>query len=593
MLPKYYMYQSWLKRLLASTISGVVTLTFLEVFLRLVWMPPILDPAYKRHDVAWMMEYVDLNSYGYRDEEFSEDKPADVFRIYALGDSYTFGWLLADSELTYAEQLEEYYKGKTDKKIEVINAASPGYSLKEEVSRFVSEGKTLSPDMVILGLNHGDLDVLGNLRPHASIPIPLLRNVRFLQLFVTSILEPRVARANTRFFNQMAANPDSPEWQAVVEQLRMLTEDADSINAGVVLVFFPYINPAYPEGEYTLSELHVRLKNTADDLSIAYVDPLENYLAYPDKEKLVVNPIDAHPTEIAHDQVIRAFTEQFDLAGFVSSHSAHTVTRKTTSIKKNTDTLGKYSRIISIQSSESAVPWVYFESHPGREIQKFPLRDKSARQSPIYMDYYHTFQHKTRNIIGTSIEYTVVAREGSEGMITFPREIYGFSIAGIENIVGLYLEKTGGTAAAFIDPERVEIGSDEIHIEFDPQDIPFFVYRLNLAGAVKQINIASDGLISFSRTELLQKTVETGTNSVTFPVGADVLSFPEFTRKAGESYHYAFVNGTLTRVEEAGVGEEGVTVVFAHDVAEQDTVVFPVRIEYDVTGNETLRVTLE
>ena len=88
-----------------SATSIIITLLALELLLRFTVTPLELDIRYKRNDLQWMEKDVALNSYGYRDKEYSEEKNENIFRIYSLGDSYTFGWYIPDIKNTYPKLL--------------------------------------------------------------------------------------------------------------------------------------------------------------------------------------------------------------------------------------------------------------------------------------------------------------------------------------------------------------------------------------------------------------------------------------------------------------------------------------------------------
>ena len=100
-----------------------------------------------------MERNVVYNTYGYRDREIQEGKNPGTFRVYSLGDSYTFGWYLPDPKQTYPKLLEKELNETQGLPAEVINAASPGFSVKEEVDRFLSEGRLFFPDLVMIGVN--------------------------------------------------------------------------------------------------------------------------------------------------------------------------------------------------------------------------------------------------------------------------------------------------------------------------------------------------------------------------------------------------------------------------------------------------------
>lgn len=81
------------KRDISMLVFGILfSLLFAEVLLRIIWKPVFLDSKYQRDDFTWISENVILNRFGYRNKEVDVKKEEGVYRIYSLGDSYTYGW---------------------------------------------------------------------------------------------------------------------------------------------------------------------------------------------------------------------------------------------------------------------------------------------------------------------------------------------------------------------------------------------------------------------------------------------------------------------------------------------------------------------
>lgn len=98
---------------------------------------------------------ITLNSKGLRDnKDYSYNKPENVTRIIVLGDSFTWGEGVNNSQIC-----TEFLENKQDK-VEVINTGHVGYGTAQELLLLKNEGVKYSPDLIIL-LFHGS-DLINN-----------------------------------------------------------------------------------------------------------------------------------------------------------------------------------------------------------------------------------------------------------------------------------------------------------------------------------------------------------------------------------------------------------------------------------------------
>ena len=99
-----------------------------------------------------------INSMGFRDVEHTFTKPQGVFRIVAIGDSFTWGQG-AESEDTYPYQLEATLNSRPGRhpRIEVINLGICNYFTEPERLALEYYGKQFKPDMVLLGFVRNDV----------------------------------------------------------------------------------------------------------------------------------------------------------------------------------------------------------------------------------------------------------------------------------------------------------------------------------------------------------------------------------------------------------------------------------------------------
>jgi len=98
------------------------------------------------------------NSLGYRNKEFSLEKPPGIFRIVTLGGSTTYTIEVEDNEKMFTAQLEKILKDKYGyKNVEVINAGVGGYNSWESLINLQFRVLDTDPDLIII--YHGTNDV--------------------------------------------------------------------------------------------------------------------------------------------------------------------------------------------------------------------------------------------------------------------------------------------------------------------------------------------------------------------------------------------------------------------------------------------------
>lgn len=154
-------------RLLILGLSLFAGLTLAELALRRFWpqesffvgrgmyLPDpdaghVLKP---NHGTAY--DPIRINSHGFRDREYPMEKPAGVYRIACIGDSFTFGATLIED--TYVKKLEKLFAASpVTWAVEVINLGVNGYNTRQSFALLEKFGMRFDPDLVILGFYLGN-----------------------------------------------------------------------------------------------------------------------------------------------------------------------------------------------------------------------------------------------------------------------------------------------------------------------------------------------------------------------------------------------------------------------------------------------------
>ena len=103
---------------------------------------------------------VDVNSFGFRGPEIQMPKPPGTFRIFALGESSTFGWKgVTSHEQAWPAVLEAKLRtAHPDRQIEIVNAGVPGYTSIEQRINFMLRISHLQPDAILIYHGNNDLN---------------------------------------------------------------------------------------------------------------------------------------------------------------------------------------------------------------------------------------------------------------------------------------------------------------------------------------------------------------------------------------------------------------------------------------------------
>lgn len=105
----------------------------------------------------WGMEpfYLELNSKGMREDEFTAEKPENTTRILIMGTSTTLGYGVQRKNI-YPEIVEKRLNEDSRREVQVLNAGSPGYGMKDYYLYLKHRGMRYDPDLVVIAFNRID-----------------------------------------------------------------------------------------------------------------------------------------------------------------------------------------------------------------------------------------------------------------------------------------------------------------------------------------------------------------------------------------------------------------------------------------------------
>jgi hypothetical protein len=236
-----------------------------------------------------------INNLGFRGEDIAFEKPPGVRRILCLGDSFTFGEGAREPD-TWPRRLETIL-GRGS---QVINAGVQGYGLDHEGLYLFVHGRSLRPDVVVLGFFMNDAMPFNETVAHQALldeaPAEgsLFSRVSALWRFLA---RGRVAQMRThQYLDDLRRSFSTQLWSDAKRRIPRLREMADHDGFRIVVVIFPLL---YRFDDYPLEREHEMVRRAFGEAGIEVVDLLESYRSHK-AEDLWAHVTDPHPNERAH-----------------------------------------------------------------------------------------------------------------------------------------------------------------------------------------------------------------------------------------------------------------------------------------------------
>jgi len=233
------------------------------------------------------------NQAGFRGPDFSQPKPKDVFRILAVGDSFTLGWGVKEEE-TFAHRLQQKLAGVVaGKKVEVLNLGHGNYGMFQEAELLRRVSSSLQPDLVLLFFYINDAEPpqkssVGFWNLSASTVLVKRRIER-----IRSMLDP--AFGYVSFYRGLYLGPNAVRFQ---EQLVSLIRSQRSAQVETAVILLPDLRAS----EFPFKNEHQMVKNILFSQSVKSLD-LADEFTQDEPASLWVAPDDPHPNGVAHGRI--------------------------------------------------------------------------------------------------------------------------------------------------------------------------------------------------------------------------------------------------------------------------------------------------
>ena len=246
------------------------------------------------------------NQDGMRDRDFTIIKPENTIRIAAIGDSFTYGWGIENSNNVYPKVLEKKLNNISNINYEVLNFGLPDSNTEDELLIIKEKALKYNPDIIILGYYINDLENIdsNNIEENFYIEMPyigfILRNSFYLYYFFETrsnylierfiLKDPYSKIIQKRFESEINKNHS----ETIFKELKAISKKN---KMPVLIVSFPAI---YKLDDYYLLNANEFINEIADENDFYFVDMFDIYKNY-DENELIVSIYDRHPSEFGHE----------------------------------------------------------------------------------------------------------------------------------------------------------------------------------------------------------------------------------------------------------------------------------------------------
>jgi lysophospholipase L1-like esterase len=284
--------------------------------------PQEVDRWRERYEGSW-----EENLLGLRSPYETVRKEPGVFRVVAIGDSFTWGDKIASADSTWPARLEDdLRRHMPGLPVEVVNLGQNGFTAVNEAEMLRRLGWQLDPDVVVVQFYLNDIlpgrPGFGReyslwLFPRRSLLPWRYRNPRWATSALADLVEGVLWRlrhgdavAQVATWTELYRRR-GPEWTALAGALAEMGGAAAERGVPIVLMLFPDFIPGIRAGdELPFAAIHEQVADVAKDAGFSVLDLTPAYLREgADLGDWWATPWDAHPNEAAAGVAARTLAD--------------------------------------------------------------------------------------------------------------------------------------------------------------------------------------------------------------------------------------------------------------------------------------------
>lgn len=242
----------------------------------------------------WMARYWSVNSFDFRDPEWTPDDWANKQTALVIGDSFTAGWGIENPDDRFSNVLAS----KLGEDWMVINMGKPGAATRAELVT-LKNYPLKNPDVVILQYFLNDIEdaalSIGKFQEFPQSP-DWVRD-SYLANYIFSFTASGFGPAYWQW--EYAAYDDYGIWQIHQQEIFDFADYVNSMGARLIVVIFPNMQDPYTSVPYVDRVAQAfEARGVTDILKL-----FDDVAAWQDPATLLISPRDAHPSAAFHRHV--------------------------------------------------------------------------------------------------------------------------------------------------------------------------------------------------------------------------------------------------------------------------------------------------
>ncbi|MGD2110857.1 MAG: SGNH/GDSL hydrolase family protein [Phycisphaerae bacterium] len=262
----------------------------------------------------WFALYTRVNTLGCRDREWTAGDPPNLRRIACVGDSFTYGWGIEQVTDRFPDRLQAGFDRRSPDSVEVMNVAKPGWGTDQQIRPIVDMIDRYGVDEVLLCYVPNDIERLlprdDTFNPIVP-PQPRYFNPDSSCLLYELFFRLVVPHADTvaGYHDWLAAGfADADIFNAHRHQLAEIIRACAARGVTLRVALLPFLVTG--GDTFDTQRVHAQLRAFFHQQGIEVAD-LSSVLTGRDTADLIVNPLDPHPNEFAHQLFADAIWEAF------------------------------------------------------------------------------------------------------------------------------------------------------------------------------------------------------------------------------------------------------------------------------------------